>query len=270
VPLPFTPGREGAGVVEAVGPGAGGVGPGDRVAYTGVPGSYAEAGVVPADSLIPLPDGLSFEQGAAFPLQGLTAHYLLHEFRRPGPGDTVLIHAAAGGMGLLLVQWARHLGARVLGTASTQAKAEAARASGADEVIRYTRQDFVAEVRRLTGGRGADLIIDGVGEATFAGDLKAAAVRGHVVLYGAARGPAEPIAPNGLMPRSLTVSGGSLGNYTRTRDEPLGRARDVLEGLRAGWLRLSIGRVLPLGQAALAHRLLEGRASVGKIVLAAP
>jgi NADPH2:quinone reductase len=269
-PLPFIPGREGAGVVEAVGPGVDEVRVGDRVAYTGISGSYAEAAVVPADRLIPLPDDLSFEQGAAFPLQGMTAHYLIHEYRRPGPGATVLIHAAAGGMGLLLVQWAKHLGARVLGTVSAEEKARTARAAGADEVILYTRQDFVAEARRLTGGRGVDLIIDGVGKTTFAGNLEAAAVRGHVVVFGAASGPADPIAPNGLMPHSLTVSGGNLGNYTRTRDELLARARDVLEGIRAGWLRLNVGRVLPLAEAAEAHRLLEGRHSTGKIILTVP
>jgi NADPH2:quinone reductase len=269
-PLPFTPGREGAGIVESVGEGVREVRPGARVAYTGVLGSYAEASLVPAERLIPLPDDFSFEQGAAFPLQGMTAHYLIHEYRRPGPGDTVLIHAAAGGMGLLLVQWARHLGARVLGTVSTEEKARAARAAGADEVIRYTQQDFVAEVKRLTQGRGVDLIIDGVGKTTFAGDLEAAAVRGHVVIFGAASGPADPIVPNSLMPRSLSVSGGNLGNYTRTREEMLRRARDVMEGLGAGWLRLNIGRVFPLEQAALAHRLLEGRGSVGKLVLTIP
>ena len=270
VPLPYTPGLEGSGVVEALGSGVDGVRPGDRVAYTGVLGSYAEANVVPADRLIPLPEEFSFEQGAAFPLQGMTAHYLIHEYRRPGPGDTVLVHAAAGGMGLLLVQWAKHLGARVLGTVSTEEKARAARAAGADEVILYTRQDFVPETKRLTGGRGADLIIDGVGKATFAGNLEAAAVRGHVVIFGAASGPADPIAPNALMPRSLTVSGGSLGNYTRTREELLRRANDVLAGIRAGWLRLRIGHVFPLARAAEAHRLLEGRGSVGKVVLTVP
>jgi NADPH2:quinone reductase len=270
VPLPCIPGREGAGVVEAVGPDTTEVKPGDRVAYTGYLGAYAEASVVPAYRLIPLPDDLSFEQGAAFPLQGMTAHYLLHEFRRPGPGDTVLIHAAAGGMGLLLVQWAHHMGARVLGTVSTEEKARAARSAGADEVILYTEQDFVAETRRLTGGHGADLIIDGVGKSTFAGNLEAAALRGHIVVFGAASGPAEPISPNALMPRSLSVSGGSLGNYIRTPDELFRRARDVLEGIRAGWLRLHIGHVLPLAEAARAHRLLEDRQSIGKIVLAIP
>jgi NADPH2:quinone reductase len=270
VPLPCTPGREGAGVVDAVGPGVSEVRVGDRVAYSGIPGSYAEASVVPADRVLPLPDDLSFEQGAAFPLQGMTAHYLIHEYRRPEPGGTVLIHAAAGGMGLLLVQWAKHLGARVLGTVSTQEKARAAREAGADEVILYTQQNFVTEVQRLSAGRGVDLIIDGVGKSTFAGNLEAAAVRGHVVIFGAASGPADPVVPNALMPRSLTISGGNLGNYTRTREELLRRAQDVVEGIRAGWLRLNVGQVLPLTEAAEAHRLLEGRHSTGKIVLTVP
>ena len=267
VPLPYIPGREGAGVVEASGEGVTTIKAGDRVAYTGQPGAYAEASVVPAESLIPLPPDLSFEQGAAFPLQGMTAHYLLHEFRRLKRGDTVLIHAAAGGMGLLLVQWARHLGARVIGTVSTEEKAKAAREAGADEVILYTRQDFVGESKRLTNGHGADLIIDGVGKTTFPGNLEAVALRGQVVVFGAASGPADPIVPNALMARSITLSGGSLGNYLLTREELLRRASDVLEGIRAGWLRLHIGRVFPLAQAAEAHRLLEGRQTIGKVLL---
>ncbi len=267
VSLPFIPGREGAGVVETVGKGVTTVKPGDRVAFTGQPGGYAEATVVPADSLIALPEDLSFEQGAAFPLQGMTAHYLLHEFRRPKQGDSVLIHAAAGGMGLLLVQWARHLGARVFGTVSTEEKAKAAREAGANEVIFYMQRDFVAEIKRLTGGRGVDLIVDGVGKSTFPGDLEAVALRGHIVIFGAASGPADPIVPNALMARSITVSGGSLGNYLLTREELLRRAGDVVAGIRAGWLRLRIAKVLPLAEAAEAHRLLEGRHTIGKLLL---
>jgi NADPH2:quinone reductase len=266
--LPFTTGLEGAGVVEAVGEGVSNVKPGDRVAYTGQPGAYAEASVVQADSLIPLPEGFSFEQGAAFPLQGMTAHYLLHEFRLPKAGDIVLIHAAAGGMGLLLVQWARHLGARVIGTVSTEEKAKAAREADANDVILYTKQDFVAETKRLTNGHGADLIIDGVGKTTFAGNLEAAALRGHVVIFGAASGPADPIVPNSLMARSLSISGGSLPNYLLTRDELMRRANDVIEGIQAGWLRLRIDRVFPLAQAADAHRVLENRQTIGKVLLA--
>jgi NADPH2:quinone reductase len=265
--LPFTPGHEGAGIIDAVGEGVTEFKPGDRVAYTGHLGAYAEASIVPASLLIPLPDDLSFEQGAAFPLQGLTAHYLIHEYRLPKPGNTVLIHAAAGGMGLLLVQWAKHLGAQVIGTVSTEEKAKVARAAGADQVILYTEQDFVAETKRLTDGRGADLIIDGVGQTTFAGSLEAAAVRGHVVIYGWASGLPEPIQPTSLMPRSISVSGGMLTNFMRTREELLRRAGDVLRGIREGWLRPRIDQVFPLAEAAEAQRRLESRASIGKIIL---
>lgn len=264
---PFIPGFEGAGTVEAIGEGVTEAKVGDRVIYTGQPGAYAEQQVVQADSLLPLPDALTFEQGAAIPLQGLTAHYLIHEFRRIQPGETVLIHAAAGGMGLLLVQWAKHLGARVLGTVSTEAKARAAEEAGADHVVLYTQQDWVAETKRLTDGEGAHLIIDGVAKTTFAGNLEAAALRGNIVIYGAASGPADPIAPNVLMGRSLTISGGMLGNYTLTREELLRRAEDLQTGIRAGWLKLRVDHVLPLAEAAEAHRLLENRHSIGKIVL---
>lgn len=267
VPLPYTPGHEGAGVVEAVGENVNGFKRGDRVAYTGHLGAYAEASIVPASRLISLPDDLSFQQGAAFPLQGMTAHYLMHEFRLPKSGETVLIHAAAGGMGLLLVQWAKHLGACVIGTVSTEEKARAAREAGAVEVILYTKQDFVAETKRFTDGRGADLIIDGVGKTTFAGNLEAVAMRGHVVIYGMASGPAEPILPDSLVPRSVSVSGGNLHNFTRTREELLRRASDVLRGIREGWLRLHVDHVFPLSEAAEAHRLLENRRSIGKIIL---
>jgi NADPH2:quinone reductase len=265
--LPYTPGFEGSGVVDAVGEGVTEVRIGDRVAYTGVPGAYAEASLVPAEKLIPLPDDFTFEQGAAFPLQGMTAHYLLYEYCIVQPGVVVLIHAAAGGMGLLLVQWAKYLGARVIGTVSTEEKARAAREAGADETILYTTQDFVAETKRLTDSRGANLIIDGVGKTTFTGNLQAAALRGNIVIYGAASGPADPVAPNSLQMRSLTISGGFLPNYTRTREELLYRADAVIAAIREGWLKLRIDHVLPLAEAAEAHRLLESRQSIGKIVL---
>jgi NADPH2:quinone reductase len=269
VPLPFTLGSEGAGIVEAIGEGVEEFKPGDRVAYTLHQGSYAEASIVPANLLIPLPDDVSFEQGAAFTLQGLTAHYLIYEYRLPNRGDTVLIHAAAGGMGLLLVQWAKHLGAKVIGTVSTEEKAQAVRAAGADHAIIYTERDFAAEMLRLTDQHGADLIIDGVGRTTFAGNLEAAAVRGHVVIYGQASGLPEPIQPISLMERSLSVSGGMLNNFMRTREELLRRAGDVIRGIREGWLRLKIDRLFPLAEAAEAQRRLESRESIGKIVLQA-
>src|SRR5690349_12915301 len=265
--VPFTPGAEGAGVVESVGQGVSGVKPSDRVAFTGLPGAYAEAIVADATRLIPLPNDFTFEQGAAFPLQGMTAHYLIHEYRKPKAGDFVLVHAAAGGMGGLLVQWARHLGATVIGTTSTEEKARTAREAGAEHVIIYSDEDFVAETKRITKGHGADLIIDGVGRSTFKGDLEAVAVRGHVVIFGAASGPAEAISPNALMPRAVTVSGGSLQNFIRTREELMQRASDVIEGIHRGWLKLNIGAVMPLEQAGEAHRLLESRRTQGKLVL---
>jgi NADPH2:quinone reductase len=265
--VPFTVGVEGAGVVESVGEGVRSVKPSDRVAFTGVPGAYAEAILADAERLIPLPDEFTFEEGAAFPLQGLTAHYLIHEFRQPVPGSFVLIHAAAGGMGGLLVQWAKHLGANVIGTVSTESKARTARTSGADHVIVYTEQDFVTEVKRITRGLGADLIIDGVGRTTFRCDLEAAAIRGHIVIFGEASGPADPVSPNDFVPNALTVSGAKLQNYLSTREELMRRANDIIAGIRAGWLKLNIRHVLPLAQAAQAHGLLESRRTEGKLVL---
>lgn len=267
VPLPYIPGLEGSGVVEAIGDEVTNVKIGDRVAFVHEPGTYAEQCLVNANYLIHLPKELSFEQGAAFPLQGMTAHYLLHEFRKVKQGDIVLIHAAAGGMGLLLVQWAKHLGARVIGTVSTEEKAKIAKEAGADEVILYTKQDFAEEVKKLTNGHGADLIIDGVAKTTFAGNLKAASMRGNIVIFGAASGPADPISPNVLMGHSLTVSGGSLFNYIQDQKELEMRAQAVLKGIKEGWLKLHIDHILPLKNATEAHKLLEDRKTTGKIVL---
>jgi NADPH:quinone reductase len=267
VNLPYIPGLEGAGVVEAVGEGVKNVKPGDRVAFVHEPGSYAEYNLAKAEHLIPLPPEFSFEQGAAFPLQGMTAHYLLHEFRKVKPNDIVLIHAAAGGMGLLLVQWAKYLGARVFGTTSSEEKAQIAKEAGADEVILYTKQDFVVEIKRLTNGHGADLIIDGVGKTTFPGNLRAAAVRGNIVIFGAASGPADAISPNVFMGHSLTVSGGSLFNYILSTEELMSRAKAVIEGVQKKWLNLRIDHAFPLEKAAEAHQRIEERKSSGKVVL---
>ena len=267
--LPFIPGLEGSGVVEAIGEGVTNVKPGDRVGYVHEPGSYAEFSLVNAENLILLPSNLSFEQGAAFPLQGMTAHYLLHEFRKIQPNDIVLIHAAAGGMGLLLVQWAKHLGAKkVIGTVSSEEKAKIAKEAGADEIINYTKQDFVTEVKRITQNHGADLIIDGVGKTTFAGNLNAAAKRGNVIIFGAASGPADPIVPNALMKHSLTISGGSLFNYLLTPEELSKRSTAVIEGIQKGWLKLRIDEIFPLEKAAEAHQKLEDRKTIGKVLLA--
>lgn len=269
VSLPFTPGFEGSGIVEAVGQGVTDLNPGDRVAYTGNLGSYAEFNVVHAKDLIPLAPGLTFEQGAAFPLQGMTAQYLLHEFYPIKRGDTLLIHAAAGGVGGLLVQWAKHMGARVLGTVSTEEKAKIALEEGADHVILYSKQDFAAEVKNLTAGRGADYIIDGVGRSTFPKDLEAVRERGHICVFGSSSGAAEPIAPRVLQARSLTLHGGSLFNFLDSRVELLMRAGEVLNGISEGWLKLRISNILPLQRAAEAHRLLETRKTIGKVILKA-
>lgn len=265
--LPFTPGLEGAGVVEEIGEGVTDIKVGDRVAYTGQIGSYAEYNLVKASQLIPLPNAISFEQGAAFPLQGMTAHYLLYEYYTIKPKDNILVHAAAGGVGLLLVQWLKHLGATVIGTVSTPEKADIARQAGADHLINYTNQDFVVEVKKLTQNRGADYIIDGVGKTTFTKDLDAVKQRGHICIFGSASGPADPLAPNTLQGKSITLSGGSLFNYLNTREELLMRANAVLNGIAAGWLKLKIDYVFPLAEAVEAQSMLENRKTSGKVIL---
>lgn len=265
--MPYIPGLEGAGIVEAIHGDVRDVKIGDRVAYTGAVGSYAEYNIVKADQLIPLPDDITFEQGAAFPLQGMTAHYLVHDYYPITSRDTVLVHAAAGGVGLLLVQWIKHLGATVIGTVSTDEKAKLARDAGADHVILYDRQDFVEETKKFTQGRGADYIIDGVGKTTFTHDLDAVRRRGVICIFGSASGPAEPIAPNVLQKKSIVLAGGSLFNSLDTRQELLGRAGAVLKGIREGWLQLNINHVFPLDEAAKAQMMLEGRQTTGKVVL---
>ncbi len=268
IPFPYTLGIEGAGAVEAVGEDVSDVKVGDRVAYsTRDIGSYAEYHQVKAAALAPLPKELSFEDGAAVILQGLTAHYLLHEFYPIKRGSTVLVHAAAGGMGLLLVQWLKRMGAVAIGTVSTEEKAKIAREAGADHVILYTKQDFAEEAKKLTGGKGVDYVIDGVGKTTFTKNLDALRNRGWATGYGMASGPAEPLSPNALMTKSITISGGALFNYTVTREELLRRADDVFKAMREGWLKLRVERVFPLAEAAEAHRLLEGRKTTGKLIL---
>ena len=265
--LPATLGLEGSGVVEAVGPGVTEVKVGDRVAWSSVPGSYSEYVAAPADKLIPLPDAVDFDAGAALPLQGMTAHYLLHSLHETKPGETVLIHAAAGGVGRLAVQMAKLAGARVIGTVSTEEKAQLAREAGADHVILYTQQDFVEEAKRLTEGRGVDVVLDGVGKSTFPKSLEATRPRGRTVIFGSSSGPADPIAPNSLQNPAKTVSAGSLVWFTGTRPELLERANAVFSWYAEGKLKIRIDRVLPLQQAAEAHRALEGRKSAGKILL---
>lgn len=265
--LPYVPGYEGSGIVSEIGSNVSGVSVGDRVAYTGALGSYAEYNLVNAAQLIPLPDELSFEEGAAFPLQGLTAQYLVNDFYTIKPNDYVLIHAAAGGVGLLLVQWVKHLKGIVIGTVSTSEKASIVKEAGADHVILYTEQDFVEEVKRITQGKGADYIIDGVGKTTFTKDLDAARKYGHICIFGSASGPAEPLAPNSLQAKSLTISGGSIFNCMNSREELLERARMVLNGIREQWLKLNIDHIFSLEDASKAHALLKGRQTTGKVIL---
>jgi NADPH:quinone reductase len=268
IPFPFSPGIEGAGVVEALGEGVIEVKPGDRVAYaTRNVGSYAEYQAVSTAELVPLPKEVSFEDGAAIILQGLTAHYLVHEFYPIKRESTVLVHAAAGGMGLLLVQWLKHMGAVAIGTVSTEDKAKVAREAGADHVILYTKQDFAEEVKKITSGAGVDYVIDGVGKTTFTKNFEALKTRGWATIFGMASGPADPVVPNSLMGKSLIISGGALFNYMLARDELLSRAQGVFQGLRQGWLKLRIYRTFPLAQAAEAHRLLESRQTTGKLTL---
>ncbi|MES1240084.1 MAG: quinone oxidoreductase [Acidobacteriota bacterium] len=268
VPLPFTLGQEAAGTVEAVGPGVTGLAVGDRVAYAGVMGAYAEKAAVPAERLVKLPEGLNARDGAAAMLQGMTAHYLACSTYPLKPGDTCLVHAAAGGVGLLLCQIAKLRGARVLATTSTEEKARLAREAGADEVIFYDKQDFAAEVRRLTDGQGVQAVYDGVGRATFDKSLDSLARRGVMALFGQASGPVPPFDPGILNGKgSLYLTRPSLFHYIVTRDELASRANDVLGWIREGKLKLRIGLELPLREAAEAHRALEGRTTTGKVLL---
>jgi NADPH2:quinone reductase len=267
-PLPLTLGQEGAGVVEAVGPNVTEVQVGDRVAYSGVMGSYAEYAVVPAARLVKMPDGIDAKMGAAAMLQGMTAHYLSHTTYPLKAGDACLVHAAAGGVGLLLVQMAKMRGARVIGTVSTEEKAKLARDAGADEVILYTQQDFEAEVKRLTSGRGLQVVYDSVAKTTFEKSLNCLAPRGYMVLYGQSSGPVPPFDLAQLGAKgSLFITRPSLAHYTLTREELLQRAGDVLGWVRAGKLKLRIDQTFPLKDAAEAHRRLEGRQSTGKLLL---
>ena len=267
ITVPFIPGGEASGTVESVGEGVTDLKPGDRVMYAMTLGSYAEYVAVRADTLVPVPPEMDLVQAAALPLQGFTAHYLLHEFRKVGPDTTVLVHAVAGGVGLLLTQYATHLGAHVIGTTSSAEKAAKAKAMGARDVIIYTETNFAEEVMKITGRKGADLILDAVGKTTFPGDLEAVSVRGNIVVYGAASGQADPVSPNAYSTRAVTVSGAGLAHFIPTRADILRRAADLMTGLEAGWLKLSIERTLPLAQAKEAHELLASRATSGKLLL---
>ena len=268
VPVPFTLGQEAAGTVAAVGPGVAEPRVGDRVAYTNVLGAYAEYAVVPADRVVALPDGVSTKQGAAVMLQGMTAHYLATTTYPLKAGDACLVHAAAGGVGLLLCQIAKLRGVRVVGTVSTREKAALARGAGADEVILYTEQDFEAEVKRLTNGAGLQVVYDSVGKTTFEKGLNCLARRGMMVLYGQSSGPVGLFDPQVLNQKgSLFLTRPTLAHYIATRAELLARAGEVLGRIKSGTLKVRIDRELPLAQAAEAHRLLEARKTTGKILL---
>ena len=267
-PLPLTLGLEGAGVVTAVGTGVTDVKIGDTVAWTGVPGSYAQMAVVPADRLVKLPPGVEPKVGAAAMLQGLTAHYLVRSSYPLKKGDTCLVHAAAGGMGLLLCQMGKMLGATVIGTVSTEEKAALAKGAGAEHVILYTQQDFEPEVKRITGGRGVDVVYDGVGATTFDKSLNCLRPRGYMILFGAASGPVPSLDLQVLNVRgSLFLQRPSLNHHIAAREELLQRAGEVLGWIKEGKIKLRIEHQLPLGQAAEAHKALEGRKTTGKILL---
>lgn len=268
IPPPFVNGQEAAGVVSEVGSEVKHLAPGDRVAYTGVLGGYAEYAAVPADRLVKIPDKLDFRQAAAAMLQGMTAHYLCHTTYPLKRGDTALVHSAAGGVGLLLVQMAKKLGARVLGTVSTEQKAQLAREAGADDTILYTQQDFEAETKRLTDGRGVHVIYDGVGADTFEKGLNSLRTRGCLVYYGASSGPVPPFDLNKLGPKgSLFVTRPTLVHHIASREDLEQRSADVLGMIAAGDLRLRIEHVYPLREAPQAHRDLEGRKTTGKLLL---
>jgi len=268
--MPLTLGAEGAGVVEAVGEGVTDVRAGQRVAWASVPGSYATHVVARADKLVPVPDGMSTRDAAAAMLQGMTAHYLAHATFPLKRGDACLVHAAAGGVGLLLVQMAKRAGARVFGTVSTEDKAKLAREAGLDEVVFYTREAFDEVVRSRTGGRGLDVVYDSVGATTFDKSLLCLRPRGMMVLYGQSSGRVPPVDLQVLNARgSLFVTRPTLRDYTATRAELLERAGDVLGGIVRGELKLRIDRTVPLDKAADAHRALESRETSGKVLLLA-
>jgi NADPH2:quinone reductase len=267
-PLPLTPGMEAAGVVDAVAKDVAGIVPGDRVAYAMNMGAYGEFALVNASQLVKLPRELDFNIGAAAMLQGMTAHYLSHSTFPLRHGETVLIHAAAGGVGLLLTQMTKRIGARVIGTVSTEAKASLAREAGADQVIFYNKEDFEAAVKKITGGRGVDVVYDSVGKTTFEKGLNCLRRRGMLVLYGQSSGPVPPFDLNVLNGKgSLYVTRPSLGHYVGTRDELEWRANDVLGWIAEGKLKIRIERTYPLKDAAEAHRALEGRQTTGKVLL---
>ena len=270
-PLPFIPGNEAAGTVDAVGEGVTSVKSGDRVAYAGTMGAYAAYSLVNASQLVGLPDTINFRTAAAVMLQGMTAHYLTFSTFPLRSGETVLLHAAAGGVGLLLIQIAKKIGAKVIGTVSTQEKAELARSAGADHIILYSQVDFEEEVKKITGGAGVDVVYDSVGKTTFDKSLNCLKRRGMMVLFGQSSGAVPPLDPNILNPRgSLYLTRPSMAHYTTTRDELLWRSGDVLRWVSEGSLKVRVDRVYPLRDAPQAHRALEARQTSGKVLLVTP
>jgi NADPH2:quinone reductase len=265
--LPWVAGVEGAGVVRSVGAGVTNVAVGDNVAYCSFPGSYAEQAVVPAWRLIKMPDGLSTRDGAAVMLQGMTAHYLCHDTYPVQRGDRVLVHSGAGGVGLLLIQMCKMLGAYVYSTVSTDAKAELARGAGADQVILYTQQDFAEEIAKATDGAGLHAVFDAVGKDTFDQSVASLAPRGYMVLYGQASGPVPPIDPRVLGNGSKFLTRPGLGDYTANREELDKRAGAVLGWVQSGQLKLRVEHTFTLSDAPEAHRQLAARATTGKIIL---
>jgi len=267
-PLPFVPGVEGAGVVEAVGPKVTNVKVGDRVAYGGPIGGYAEVRLIPADRVVKLPDAISFEEAAAMMLQGLTAHMLLRAVYSVKAGDTILIHAAAGGVGLIVCQWAKALGATVIGTVGSDEKAELARAHGCDHPIVYTRQDFVAEVERITGGEKLPVVYDGVGRETFMKSLDCVRPRGLMVSFGNASGPVDPF-PIAILAQkgSLFLTRPGMYEYTATSTELHRSAADLFEAVISGKVKIEVRQRFPLKDAAQAHRAIEARKTSGSTIL---
>ena len=267
-PLPFVDGQEAAGTVTEVGSDVKSLKPGDRVAYTNVLGAYAEYAAVPADRLVKVPEGISDQQAAAAMLQGMTAHYLIFTTYPLKRGETALIHAAAGGVGLLLVQMAKNIGARVIGTVGSDEKAKLAKEAGADDVIVYTRQDFEAETKRLTDNKGVHVVYDGVGKSTFDQDLNVLRPRGYLVLFGGASGAVPPFDPIKLSQKgSLFLTRPSLVHYVASREELEQRAKDVFNMIASGKLNLRIGHTYKLEQVQQAHKDLEGRKTTGKVLL---
>lgn len=266
--LPFTPGSEGAGTVVALGEGVSGFKTGERVVSQGFRGSYADLAVAPAERLVKIPDGVETRTAAAAMLQGLTAHYLVTSTCNLEKGDWCLVHAAAGGVGLLLCQLARMRGAFAIGTVSTDEKATLAREAGAHATINYTRQDFVAEVRKLTGGKGVKVVYDSVGATTFQGSLDSLAPRGLLALFGQSSGPVPPFDPQVLNQKgSLFLTRPTLAHYVPTREELLARASELFGWIMSGALRIRVHREFPLSQAGAAQQALESRETTGKVLL---